>query len=68
MRTKDNNDGIERTLEIMKMEFEGLCFVNLVDFDMVYGHRNDVDGYARALTNFDKALEGIIRNLKMMIC
>ena len=64
VRTKDNNDGIERTLEIMKMEFEGLCFVNLVDFDMVYGHRNDVDGYARALTNFDKALEGIIRNLK----
>lgn len=64
VRTKDNDEGIKRTLEIMERDFEGICFVNLVDFDMVYGHRNDVDGYAKALTRFDKALENIVKNLK----
>lgn len=64
VRTKNNADGIECTLKAMKRNFEGLCFVNLVDFDMVYGHRNDVDGYAKALTNFDKDLSAIIQNLK----
>lgn len=64
VRTKDNDEGINRTLEIMERDFEGLCFVNLVDFDMVYGHRNDVDGYAKALKRFDEALENIVGNLK----
>lgn len=64
VRTKDNDEGIKHTLEIMRKDFEGLCFVNLVDFDMVYGHRNDVNGYAKALTEFDKALANIIQNLK----
>ena len=64
VRTANNNDGIERTLEIMKQDFEGLCFVNLVDFDMIYGHRNNVDGYAKAFTNFDSALKGIVDGLK----
>mgnify|MGYP004640988117 CR=1 FL=1 len=64
VRTKDNDEGIKRTLEIMKRNFEGLCFVNLVDFDMVYGHRNDVDGYANALSKFDKALSVILQNLR----
>ena len=54
--TKNNEDGIEQTKEWMKKKFEGLCFVNLVDFDMLYGHRNDVDGYAKALSYFDKQL------------
>ena len=54
--TKNNEDGIEQTKEWMKKRFEGLCFVNLVDFDMLYGHRNDVDGYAKALSYFDKQL------------
>ena len=62
--TSSNADGIRRTLEISDKDFEGLCFVNLVDFDMVYGHRNDVDGYAKALTEFDKSLPGIIEKLR----
>ncbi|MDE7232603.1 MAG: phosphopentomutase, partial [Lachnospiraceae bacterium] len=45
--TKGNEEGIEKTLSYLDQEFEGLCFVNLVDYDMLYGHRNDVDGYAR---------------------
>lgn len=54
--TKGNADGMAKTLECADKDFEGLCFVNLVDFDMLYGHRNDVDGYAQALTDFDKWL------------
>lgn len=53
VRISGNAEGVDRTVERMKEEFEGLCFVNLVDFDMLYGHRNDVDGYAKALTYFD---------------
>ena len=41
------------TLHYAKQDFQGLCFVNLVDFDMHFGHRRDVDGYAKALTEFD---------------
>ena len=64
VRTKNNDDGIARTLEMLDRDFEGLCFVNLVDFDMVYGHRNDVDGYAKALASFDRALEEILEKLR----
>lgn len=53
---KSNTDGMDKTLEIMDQDFTGLCFVNLVDFDMLYGHRNDVDGYANASTEFDRQL------------
>lgn len=63
-RTKDNPDGIEQSLELMKKDFNGLCFINLVDFDMVYGHRNDVDGYAKALTYFDEKLPEFIKGLR----
>lgn len=62
--TKGNEDGINKTLEIMDRDFEGLCFVNLVDFDMLYGHRNNVDGYAKALSFFDKSLEKILKKLR----
>lgn len=62
--TASNKEGIEKTLEYIGKDFSGLCFVNLVDFDMVYGHRNDVDGYAKALTEFDKALPYIMGNLR----
>ena len=62
--TKGNADGINKTLEIMDRDFEGLCFVNLVDFDMLYGHRNDVDGYAKALTYFDDKLGEICGKLR----
>lgn len=54
--TESNADGIEKSLGYMDKDFEGLCFINLVDYDMLYGHRNDVDGYARALTYFDEKL------------
>ena len=61
--TKGNEEGIERTLSYLDQDFEGLCFVNLVDYDMLYGHRNDVDGYAKALTYFDGRLPQILDKL-----
>ena len=64
VRTKDNAEGIERLIERTKLDFEGICFVNLVDFDMLYGHRNDVDGYARALTYFDEQLPKVLEGLR----
>ena len=54
--TKGNTDGLKKTLTIADREFTGLCFVNLVDFDMLYGHRQDPDGYAKALAEFDSWL------------
>ncbi len=63
-RTKNNDEGMEVTLEIQKKDFNGLCFVNLVDFDMLYGHRNDVDGYAKAMTSFDNYLSKFIKNMR----
>lgn len=50
---KSNANGMEHTSSYAKQDFEGLCFVNLVDFDMQFGHRRDVDGYAKALSEFD---------------
>ena len=70
--TKNNNEGIENLLRIMDFDFEGLCFVNLVDFDMLYGHRNDVKGYSDAINYFDFQLGKIKEKLKnddvLMIC
>lgn len=62
--TKGNEDGVAKTLEYMERDFEGICFTNLVDFDMLYGHRNDIDGYARALTRFDEQLPEILEKLQ----
>lgn len=62
--TSSNADGISKTLDYLQRDFSGLCFVNLVDFDMVYGHRNDADGYAKALAEFDKALPDILAKLR----
>lgn len=64
VRTRDNAEGIEKLIERTGRDFEGLCFVNLVDFDMIYGHRNDVDGYAKALTYFDEQLPRILAGLR----
>lgn len=50
---KSNADGMQHTVDYAKRDFHGLCFVNLVDFDMQFGHRRDIDGYANALTEFD---------------
>ena len=64
VRIQNNVDGMEKTLTIMDEEFKGLCFVNLVDFDMVYGHRNDIDGYAKAATVFDAQLVQLVEKMK----
>ena len=63
VRTEGNADGIEKTLLWEKRDFNGLCFTNLVDYDMLYGHRNDVDGYAKALTYFDERLPELLSGL-----
>ena len=55
---------MELSLELSKRNFNGLAFINLVDFDMIYGHRNDVDGYAKALAEFDTWLPKLINNLR----
>ena len=58
-----NANGMEHTDRYAAQDFEGLCFVNLVDFDMVYGHRRDIDGYANALTEFDAWLGAFLEKL-----
>ena len=62
--TKGNTEGINKTIEFMDRDFNGLCFVNLVDFDMKYGHRNDIEGYATAMHELDDALGVILGKLK----
>ena len=60
VRTHSNREGMEIAEDYMKKEFHGLCFVNLVDFDMLWGHRRDADGYARGLEAFDLWLGEIL--------
>lgn len=62
--TKDNNDGISKTIQALKMDFEGLIFVNLVDFYSKYGHRRDPRGYGEALEQFDFRIPEIMKNLR----
>lgn len=62
--TKSNTDGIAKTIEFMDRDFNGLCFVNLVDFDMKYGHRNNIEGYAAAMHELDDALGIILSKLR----
>ena len=61
---KDNRDGIIKTIHVLKDDTKGLIFTNLVDFDMLYGHRRNVKGYKDALEEFDNYLPEIISNLK----
>lgn len=63
-KTKSNAEGMEQTLALAEEDFTGLAFINLVDFDMLYGHRNDVDGYAQALSDFDLALGKLLPKLR----
>ena len=63
-KMEDNIDGMNITLDLCDKDFNGLCFVNLVDFDMIYGHRNDVDGYAKAFADFDKQLGEMLPKLR----
>lgn len=59
-RTVNNDDGMDQTIAHAKEDWNGVCFVNLVDFDMVYGHRNDVAGYTAALNRVDERLGELI--------
>lgn len=62
--THGNAEGMKIAKDELSDDFDGLCFINLVDFDMVYGHRNDVDGYANALSEFDAFLPEFIKGMK----
>ena len=64
VRTSGNEEGIEWMLTYAEKDFNGLCFVNLVDFDMKYGHRNDVEGYGKALSYFDAQLPRMLEKLR----
>ncbi|MBU5315848.1 phosphopentomutase [Clostridium bornimense] len=63
VHTTGNEDGINKTIDLIKNESKGLIFTNLVDFDMLYGHRNDAEGYKKALEYFDMRLPEIIENI-----
>ena len=60
---KSNANGMEHATNYAAKDFQGLCFVNLVDFDMVFGHRRNIDGYANALSEFDAWLGEFVKNL-----
>lgn len=64
VKTKNNVDGMEKSIKLLDRDFKGLCFVNLVDFDMVYGHRNNVDGYANAASVFDRQLSVFLNKMR----
>ncbi len=62
--TTCNSEGIDKTLQLIKEDWQGLCFTNLVDFDMLYGHRNDIEGYVSAINQFDSKLPEMLENLR----
>lgn len=62
--TENNHDGMQKILSILKSNFEGLLFANLIDFDQLYGHRNDAEGYAQALEDFDRWLPELIQAMQ----
>lgn len=72
VHTDNNMDGVDKTIEALKEDFEGFIFTNLVDFDSQYGHRRDVEGYGRAIEEFDARLPEIMAAMKegdvLMIC
>ena len=64
IRTKDNDDGMEKLIQSIDEDFHGLNFLNLVDFDAKYGHRRDPEGYGKALETFDERLPEVLEKLK----
>ena len=72
VHTVSNMDGVDKTLEAMKMDFEGFIFTNLVDFDSKYGHRRDPEGYGRCIEEFDRRIPELMEALGdediLMIC
>lgn len=63
-RSESSVHGMEQTIEICKKDFHGLCFVNLVDFDALWGHRRNVEGYGKEIEKFDKNLGVLLEELK----
>ena len=63
-RTTGNQEGMEKIAQVAKEDFNGLCFLNLVDFDMLYGHRRNIEGYANTATEFDRFLGGFMEQLR----
>lgn len=68
IHTKDNQDGVDVTIKYMKQDNKGIIFTNLVEFDSVWGHRNDYEGYARGLAEFDARLPEIMEALREDDC
>ncbi len=64
VHTSNNYDGMQQIIKYQDKRFEGLCFVNLMDFDSLYGHRNNVDGYATAVSEFDVQLSKFLDNMQ----
>lgn len=64
LHTKSNQDGVDKTIEMMKEKFYGFCFTNLVDFDSKYGHRRDPEGYAKAIEEFDQRIPELLAHLQ----
>ena len=64
VRTKDNMDGVDKLVEVLKKDFTGMSFLNLVDFDAVYGHRRNTKGYGEALEAFDARIPEIVENMQ----
>ena len=64
VRSKNNMDGMDKLIEVVKRDFKGISFLNLVDFDALYGHRRDKEGYAQSLKDFDNRIPELIKNLK----
>lgn len=64
MASPDNKTGMEQAIGCLEEDFSGLCFVNLVDFDMKYGHRRDIKGYAQAATDFDRQLGEFLKKMQ----
>lgn len=64
VRTKSNMDGVDKLLDVMKKDFTGLSFTNLVDFDALFGHRRDVTGYAHAIEEFDLRIPEILETMQ----
>jgi len=63
-KSKSNDDGMEKTIEIVKNDFHGLCFTNLVDFDALWGHRRNPIGYGKEIEAFDLQLKTLLDNLR----
>ncbi|SFH73992.1 phosphopentomutase [Pisciglobus halotolerans] len=64
VRTKSNMDGVDQLLKVMDRDFTGISFLNLVDFDAIFGHRRNVEGYGKAIEEFDNRIEEILGKLR----